>query len=147
MVSKYNIKPLSQFEVGYSVAFSKTIGESDVNLFAGITGDYNPVHIDEVYANNTRFGKRIAHGVLSLGLISTTLTQLGTGCIYLSQDIKFKGPVFIGDTITATSEIIEIDRERRTMKVKTTCTNQDEVVVLSGVAVIYSLPELDPENK
>ena len=147
MLERYNIKPFSTFEVGQKVSFTKTMGESDVYLFAGITGDYNPIHVDDSYAKNTRFKQRIAHGVITLGLVSTTLTQLGTGCIYLSQELKFKKPVYIGDTITATAEIIEIDKERRTIKVSTTCTNQNEEVVLTGVAVIYSLPELDPEGK
>lgn len=145
MGHKQTVKPLSAFEVGQKATFTKTITDADVNMFAGITADYNPVHIDENYAACTRFKKRIAHGVLTLGFVSTTLTLLGTGCIYLNQEVKFKRPVFIGDTITAVAEIVEIDNERRTFKVHTYCQNDKEEIVLDGYAVIMSLPELDTE--
>jgi len=126
------------FQVGDTASFSKTITESDVSSYAGITGDFNPVHIDEEYAKKSFFKDRIVHGMLSAGLISAVLgTKLpGPGAIYLSQDLKFRKPVKINDTITAKVEITERKPERKILKLKTTCSNQKDDQVLTGNAEI-----------
>jgi len=120
--------------------FEKTISEADVYLYAGISGDTNPAHLSETFAERTQFKTRIAHGMLSAGLISAVLgTRLpGPGTIYLGQDLSFKAPVKIGDTIRADVEVIETKPGKRVVKLQTTCTNQDGVVVLDGVATVLS---------
>ena len=124
--------------VGDTVTFSKTVSESDVYLYAGITGDHNPAHINESYARGTSFKTRIAHGMLSAGMISTVLGNLlpGPGTIYIRQDLKFQAPVRIGDTITARAEIIEIIAAKNRVRFKTDCINQDGTVVIDGEAVV-----------
>ncbi|MBT8355002.1 MAG: MaoC family dehydratase [Desulfofustis sp.] len=131
-------KTIDELKVGDQASFSKTISESDVYLYAGITGDFNPAHIDEVYAQTTAFKTRIAHGMLTAGLISTLLgTQLpGPGSIYMSQSLKFLAPVTIGETITATVEVIDIITEKKRVLLKTTCTNQEGTIVVDGEALI-----------
>ena len=131
-------KTIDELSVGQTASFTKTVSESDVYLFAGITGDFNPAHVNEAYAKNTAFKTRIAHGMLSAGLISNVLgNQLpGPGTIYMQQQLNFRAPVAIGDTITATVEVIEILREKKRVRLKTVCTNQDSVVVLDGEALI-----------
>ncbi len=131
-------KTIDELKVGDQASFSKTISETDVYLYAGITGDFNPAHVDEVYAQTTAFKTRIAHGMLTAGLISNLLgTQLpGPGSIYMSQSLKFLAPVTIGDTITATVEIIEILTEKKRVVLKTTCVNQEGTIVVDGEALI-----------
>lgn len=132
-----------KYKVGDKADFSKTISESDIYLFAGVSGDYNPAHVNEVYAKETSFHTRIAHGMLSAGFISAVLgTKLpGPGTIYLEQSLVFKKPVFIGDTVTAEVEIIEIIKEK-ICKLQTNCKNQKNEVVLVGVATVML-----PQNK
>lgn len=127
--------------VGQKDSFSKTISESDVYLFAGISGDFNSVHINECMAHNSKFGKRIVHGALLNSFISTVLgTKLpGEGTIYISQNSRFIKPVFIGDTITALVEIVQIDEGKAVLK--TQITNQDNVLVVDGTANVL-LPKL-----
>lgn len=131
-------KTLEELKVGDAAEFSKTISESDVYLFAGITGDLNPAHIDQVASEKTFFKGRIAHGMLSAGLISAVLgMQLpGPGTIYLSQQLRFKAPVKIGDTVTARVQVAEVIREKKQVRLATTCTNQDGKVVLEGEALV-----------
>jgi 3-hydroxybutyryl-CoA dehydratase len=126
------------FVPGQSASFTKTISEADVVLFAGISGDFNPLHIDEEYARQSRFGRRIAHGLLSAGLISRVLgMQLpGPGAIYLKQDLKFLAPVFIGDTITATVEVLSYREDKYIVTLQTDCINQHGQKVLTGEAVL-----------
>lgn len=123
--------------VGKTAEFAKTITEGDVSLFAGITGDFNPIHIDAVAAAKTRFGGRIAHGMLSAGLISSAIANRlpGPGSIYLAQTLKFTLPVRIGDTVTATVTVTEILAKRR-VKLSTICTNQNGEKVLEGEATV-----------
>lgn len=125
------------FEVGQTGSFSKTITETDVVLFAGISGDLNPAHINEVEASKGMFKKRIAHGMLGASLISTVLGMYlpGPGTIYLGQNLKFLKPVAIGDTLTAMATIVEKD-EKGWLKLETTVTNQEGVVVISGHAKV-----------
>lgn len=126
------------FEIGERATFTKTISEADVATFAQVTGDFNPLHMDEDYARQTRFGRRIAHGVLTAGLISTVLgTRLpGPGAIYLEQTLRFLAPVYLGDTITAEVEVIAWRTDKRIITLQTTCRNQDGKDVLAGQAVL-----------
>ena len=125
-------------EPGQSAAFSKTVTEADVVLFAGVTGDMNPAHIDEIAARDSRFKGRVAHGMLSASLISTVLgTRLpGPGTIYVGQTLRFTAPVRIGDTVTARVTIRELDAERRRARLETVCTTQDGTVVVEGEAEV-----------
>jgi len=129
---------MNELNIGDTDYFEKTISESDVYLYAGITGDLNPAHINEREAQTTMFKGRIAHGMLTAGFISAVLgTRLpGPGTIYLGQELRFTAPVKFGDTIKAEVEVIEKNEEKNIMKLKTTCTNQDEVVVLKGTATV-----------
>ncbi|MFC1856830.1 MaoC family dehydratase [Thermodesulfobacteriota bacterium] len=131
-------KTIDEIKVGDTAQFSKTIAESDVYLFAGITGDFNPAHMDEEYAKNTFFKTRIAHGILTVGFISNILgTKLpGPGTIYISQEVKFLAPVRIGDTITAKAEVVEIIAEKNRLRLRTFCTNQEGTIVLDGEAAV-----------
>jgi 3-hydroxybutyryl-CoA dehydratase len=131
-------KTIHELAVGDSAQFSKTVTETDVYLFAGVTGDFNPAHIDEDYSRKTYFGTRIAHGLLSAGFISAVLgTRLpGPGTVYLRQELTFLGAVKIGDTITARVEITEIDAAKGRVKLLTTCDNQEGKRVLTGEAVV-----------
>ena len=126
----------SGYYVGQTASVTRTISESDVYLFAGVTGDLNPAHTNEEYAKTTHFKTRIAHGMLSDGLISAVLgMQLpGPGTIYTGQTLKFLAPVHIGDTITATAEIKSLDLERNRVVLTTTCTNQEGTMVITGEA-------------
>ncbi|SFR65605.1 3-hydroxybutyryl-CoA dehydratase [Marinobacter daqiaonensis] len=121
---------LEDLTVGMSASYAKTITEADVILFAGITGDDNPVHLNAEFAAETPFKERIVHGMFSAGLISTVLgTRLpGPGAIYVDQELRFKAPVLIGDTVTATATVEEIDERRRRVKLKTVCTVRGKVV-------------------
>ncbi len=131
-------RTINELNVGDAAEFSKTISESDVYLFAGVTGDLNPAHINEAYAQKTFFKTRIAHGMLSAGFISAVLgNQLpGPGSIYVRQELNFLAPMRIGDTITARVEVVEKNAEKNRVKLRTTCVNQDGVKVTEGEAVI-----------
>lgn len=126
------------FTVGQRAAFTKTISDADVAGFARITGDFNPLHVDAEYASRSRFGGRIAHGILTAGLISSVIGMHlpGPGGIYLSQTLTFLKPVRIGDTITATAEVLAYDATRRRLRLRTTCVNQGDETVLDGEAVV-----------
>jgi len=128
---------IDQLQPGMSACTSKTVTEADIILFAGISTDVNPAHLDEEYAKGTMFGGRIAHGMLSAGFISAVLgTKLpGPGAIYLAQTLKFKAPVKIGDTVVARCTIKELNAEKRKAKFDTICTVRGKVV-LEGEADI-----------
>ncbi|GMV08580.1 MAG: acyl dehydratase [Gemmatimonadota bacterium] len=130
--------PMATLQVGQTAEFSKTVTESDVILFAGITGDFNPAHVDEVRASASRFGGRIAHGMLSAGFISACIAMRlpGPGAIYLSQTLKFTRPVRIGDTVTARVEVLEWNEGKRRARLLTTCRNQRGEVVIEGEALV-----------
>jgi 3-hydroxybutyryl-CoA dehydratase len=125
-----------QVQVGERASLTKTVSEADIYMFAGITGDLNPLHVNEEYAKTTIFKGRVAHGILTAGLISAVLgTKLpGPGAIYLSQTLRFTAPVRIGDTITASAEVIEKIEEKSRIRLRTICTNQDGKVVVEGEA-------------
>ena len=131
-------KTIDELNVGDTAKFSKTISDSDVYLFAGVTGDFNPAHVDEEYAKNTYFKTRIAHGMLTASFISTVIGTMlpGPGTIYMQQAVKFLAPVHIGDTITASAEISEIDMDKKKVRLKTICTNQEGTTVVDGEALV-----------
>jgi 3-hydroxybutyryl-CoA dehydratase len=114
------------------------ISDDMIRLFADLTGDTNPVHLDDAYAAGTRFGRRIAHGMIAAGLISATLADdlPGPGTIYLSQSLQFKAPVYPGDTITTTVEVKSVRPDKPIVVLTTSCRNQSDVVVLEGEAVV-----------
>ncbi|GAB4366608.1 MAG: MaoC family dehydratase [Deltaproteobacteria bacterium] len=125
------------YEVGQSAEMRKVFTEEDVFLFAGITGDRNPIHISKEFAAKTRFRERIAHGLLTAGLLSAVIGMKlpGPGCLYVSQTLSFLAPVRIGDEVTARVEIVEVISEKR-LRLKTQCFNQHGELVLHGEAVI-----------
>ncbi|MEK7280813.1 MAG: MaoC family dehydratase [Chloroflexota bacterium] len=131
-------KTIHEIKVGDTAEFTKTITEADVVLFAGITGDFNPAHVNQVWAEGTRFKERIAHGMLSGGMLSAVLGMHlpGPGTIYLSQELRFLAPVHIGDTITARVEVQELFQENNRVRLHTTCQNQDGTVVVDGTAIV-----------
>jgi 3-hydroxybutyryl-CoA dehydratase len=130
-------KKFEDIQIGEKVSFGKTITEADVFAFAGITADFNPIHVNVEFAKKSFFGKRVAHGMLTAGLINQTLTNLGgLGTIHLTQTVKFMAPVFIGDTVTVASEVVSKDSGKNRMTVKSTVTNQEGKTVLEGEALI-----------
>lgn len=136
-------KSIGELRAGDSEEFSKTVTEADVVLLAGLTGDFNPAHMDEIWASKTRFGGRIVHGIFSAGLISAAIgTKLpGPGTIYLSQDLRFLAPVRIGDTLTAKVEVVEILERRNRLRLNTQVRNQEGTLVVDGTAwVMPPLP-------
>jgi 3-hydroxybutyryl-CoA dehydratase len=131
-------KSVHELKAGNSAQISNTITETVIHDFAKATGDFNPIHLDQTYAEKTQFKGRIAHGALSIGYISSVLANLlpGPGSIYLSQEIKFLAPVRIGDVIAARVEVVELIPEKNRVKFKTTCVNQNGEVVVDGTAWI-----------
>lgn len=126
----------AELVVGQIAEMSRTITDADIIAFAALTGDVNPMHLDEAYAVQTRFAGRIAHGMLSAGLISAVLGNRlpGPGAIYLSQSLRFTAPVRPGDRITARVEVVELIPEKRRIRCRTTCTNQQGDTVIDGDA-------------
>jgi 3-hydroxybutyryl-CoA dehydratase len=131
-------KTIGELKVGDSAEFAKTVSESDIYLYAGITGDFNPAHVNQAYAEKTFFKTRIAHGMLTAGFVSAILANKlpGPGTIYLRQELNFLAPVRIGDTITARAEVIEIMTEKNRVRLRTTCVNQNGDQILDGEALI-----------
>jgi len=127
-----------KLNVGDTAEISKTITESDIEAFAEVTGDRNPVHLDEEFAKTTRFGRRIAHGMLTASLISSVLAnQLpGEGSVYLGQTLQFVAPVFPGDEITARVTVTEVRENRPIVKLETVCVNQRGETVIRGEATV-----------
>lgn len=129
---------ISEIQVGMSASYSQTITDADVKAFAGVSGDRNPAHLDDEYAQESRFKKRIAHGLLSASFFSAIFgTQLpGRGCVYASQNLNFKRPVYIGDTVVAVVTVQAVDVERRRVTFDTKCVVSGKVVI-SGTAEIF----------
>lgn len=127
-----------KFKIGDTAEISKTITERDVQSFADVTGDHNPVHVDEEFARATRFGRRIAHGMLSASLISSALAnQLpGEGTIYLSQSLQFLAPVYLDDTVTARVTVTKIREDKPIVTLETVCVNQRDELIIKGEAVV-----------
>jgi len=131
--------------IGTKATLSRTITEDDILLFALVSGDHNPIHLDAEYAEKTLFGKRIAHGFLIGSLISAVLgnEMPGPGSIYLGQTLKFLAPIHIGDTVTVTVKVVAIREDKRIVTLHTECTNQHGTLVLSGEATVKYAKELD----
>ncbi|WP_455373107.1 MaoC family dehydratase [Limibacillus halophilus] len=122
---------IEELEAGMTAVYAKTVTEADIALFAGVSGDTNPVHLNADFAAGTMFKERIAHGMLSASFISTVFgTRLpGPGCIYLSQTLNFKAPVMIGDTVVARVTLREVNKEKKRILVDTVCSVGDKVVL------------------
>lgn len=131
-------KSYEELEIGEEASFSKTIGECDIHQFAGITGDFNPVHLNEEYARKTRFERRVAHGMLSMSLAGAVLGMMlpGVGTVLVELSTQFKRPVFIGDTITATARLAEKLEEKKRVRVQVEWYNQREEQVMEGSFVV-----------
>ncbi len=126
--------------VGMSASRTHRVTSEDIELFARVSGDTNPVHLDADYAATTQFGKRIAHGMFSVSIISAILGNdlPGHGTIYLGQDVKFKAPVYLDDEVTVTVECVKYREDKRIATFKTTATNQDGKLLLEGEAVVIA---------
>jgi 3-hydroxybutyryl-CoA dehydratase len=131
-------KTIHDLAVGDTAAFTKTLTQHDVSTFAGLTGDFNPIHVDAIHAEGSRFGRPLVHGALLCGLVSSVLgMQLpGPGALYASQSLRFLKPVFMGDTITAEVEVAERIVDRNRVRFATRCTNQDGDVVAEGESLL-----------
>ena len=132
------LRTIDTIHIGDSASVSKTVTETDVYLFAGITGDLNPAHVNDEVSSKTMFKGRIAHGMLSAGFISAVLGMYlpGPGTIYLGQELKFTKPVKFGDTVTATATVVEKMDDKNIVKLETICTNQNGDVVIKGMATV-----------
>ena len=135
MKESYSIE---EIVIGMSESYSQTITDYDVKAFAGLSGDHNPVHVDEIYAENSRYKKRIAHGLISASFFSALFgTKLpGKGCVYVGQNLNFKRPVYLGDTVTATVTVTNIDVLKSRVFFDTKCTVKNKVVI-DGTAELY----------
>lgn len=123
-------------DIGYKTTNIKTVTEADIVMFAGVTGDFNPVHLCEEYAKKTFFGGRVAHGVIAIGLLSAAMAKLPGLVILLSHTSRFLKPVKIGDSITAVAEVSAVRKDKGIVTLKNTCTNQRGEVVLEGETVV-----------
>ncbi|MEL6722058.1 MAG: MaoC family dehydratase [Pseudomonadota bacterium] len=134
----FNSIPIEELALGMSASYTQTITDSDIKSFAGISGDHNPIHVDENYIEKSRFKKRVVHGLMPTSFFSGIFgTKLpGPGCLYVSQSIQFKKPIYINDTVTATVEIISIDTLSRHIKFKTTCIVRNKTAI-DGIADIF----------
>ena len=130
-------KRFEDIQVGDKATFSKTMTESDIFAFSAITGDFNPIHVNVEFAKESIFKQRVVHGMLTAGLVNQTLTHIGgAGNIHLSQFVKFRAPVYIGDTVTVISEVVSKDAAKNRVTVKSAVTNQAGKTVLEGEALI-----------
>ncbi len=142
LMSEIEAANFEDFEVGDSASITKTATQADVTLFAGITGDFNPLHVNKEFAKKSMFKKRLVHGAFSSGLISAVLGMKlpGPGALYLDQYSKFVKPVFIDDTLTATAtvtdKVVKKDGKMKLLIIETIVTNQDGVNVTEGEATI-----------
>ncbi|MFQ5979348.1 MAG: MaoC family dehydratase [Candidatus Heimdallarchaeota archaeon] len=136
-------KTFSEIRVGESAELKRTINEADIEKFAELSGDYNPIHMNEEFARTTIFKSRIAHGILTAAFISAVLARdlPGPGSILLSQKLIFKKPVRIGDTITARVEVSNKDKEKERISLRTTCTNQNNELVVDGEALTMPMKD------
>jgi len=134
--------PIETIQAGMTVSYSQTITDADIKAYAGLSGDHNPVHVSDDYAKSSRFGKRIAHGLMSAGFFSALFgTRLpGPGCVYVSQSLQFKRPVYMGDTVIATVKVLSKDMDKNRVFFETICTVASKVVI-KGHAEIYIPPK------
>lgn len=132
------MRRFAELAVGQTATVTRTVTETDVATYAGITGDMNPAHMDQAWAERSRFGARVAHGMLTAGFLSAVMGMHlpGPGTIYLQQTLRFLRPVKIGDTVTARAEVVELLPEKRRARMKTTAENQQGEMVLDGEALV-----------
>jgi len=125
-------------EIGMEVSYSQTVTDSDIKAFSGVSGDKNPVHMDELYAASSRYKKRIAHGLMSASYFSALFgTKLpGEGCVYVAQSLQFKRPVYLGDTVTATVIVSSFDTTKRRVFFRTLCKVKNKIVI-DGEAELF----------
>ncbi len=140
-MSTSNGLSLNEVTIGMTESYSQTITDADVKTFAGLSGDNNPVHMSEEFASNSKFGRRIAHGLISASFFSALFgTKLpGPGCVYVSQDLTFRKPVYLGDTVTAIIKVTSIDAVRNRLFFSTQCLVKGKIVI-SGTAEIFVPP-------
>lgn len=133
---------IMQMKIGDSFSKSRVVTDELVREFAEVSGDHNPIHLDDEFAKNTLFGRRIAHGMLSGAFISAVLGYelVELKVVYLSQTLTFTAPVFIDDTVTTTSTVTQIREEKNIVTLETVCRNQNEEIVVTGEAVLMVLP-------
>lgn len=136
-------KAYEAFAVGDSATFSKTITDADILLFTAVSGDTYGLHVDEEYAKTTRFGRRVAHGMLTASLLSTVNAMLlqRPGGVYVSQSVRFLRPVFIGDTVTARVEVVELLPAKRRLRCRATVVNQRGKTVIDGESIVQKDPQ------
>lgn len=129
-------------DIGYQTTHTKTITEADIKQFAEVSGDFNPIHLNEEYARKTFFGGKIAHGVLAISLISAAAAKLPGLVILLSHSSRFLKPVRIGDTVTAIAEVVNTRKEKGIVTLKTTCQNQKGEIIVEGETIVrlYEAP-------
>ena len=141
-INSQSLAPLPP--IGTEASLSRTITEDDIFLFALVSGDHNPLHLDATYAERSFFGKRIAHGFLIGSLISAVLGNdlPGPGSVYLGQTLRFLAPIHIGDTVTVTVKVVALREDKRIVTLHTQCTNQHGTLVLSGEATIKYVREV-----
>jgi 3-hydroxybutyryl-CoA dehydratase len=137
-VKEMKVTKYTDIKMGQSAEMIHTVTEEDIKTFGDLSGDYNPLHFNDEWAKTTMFRGRIAHGILTAAYVSAAIGMHlpGPGTIYMSQSMRFLGPVRIGDTITARVEVISLNDEKQRVTLKTTCTNQDGKVVLDGEALV-----------
>ena len=129
-------------QIGETFSIERTVTDELVRRFAELSGDYNPIHLDEEFAKNTRFGRRIAHGMLSGAFISAVLgfEFRERKIVYLSQTMKFRAPVFIGDTVTVKATVTKIREDKQIVTLETLCIDQDQEILVEGEAAVMILP-------
>lgn len=134
----FNQIPLEKIEIGMEVSYTQTITDGDVKAFSGISGDKNPVHMDDEYAKNSRYKKRIAHGMLSASFFSALFgTKIpGEGCVYVAQSLRFKRPVYLDDTVVASVTVTNVDLKKKRVFFQTVCKVNNKIVI-DGEAELY----------
>ncbi len=134
----FNQIPLEKIEIGMEVSYSQTITDADIKAFSGISGDKNPVHMDDEYAKNSRYKKRIAHGMLSASFFSALFgTKIpGEGCVYVAQSLRFKRPVYLDDTVVASVIVTSVDLVKKRVFFQTVCKVNNKIVI-DGEAELY----------
>lgn len=134
-------RAFTTFRIGETSEFTQEITEKSVRLFAEIIGDKNPIHLDEEYAEKSMFKSRIAHGILTAGIISSLLTAMcGDGTIYLSTSLRFTKPVYLPSTITAKGKVVDLREDKKFVKIETNCFDQENEMVIKGESLIM-VPE------
>ena len=134
----FNQIPLEEIEIGMEVSYTQTITDADIKAFSGISGDKNPVHMDDEYAKNSRYKKRIAHGMLSASFFSALFgTKIpGEGCVYVAQSLRFKRPVYLDDTVVASVTVTNVDLKKKRVFFQTVCKVNNKIVI-DGEAELY----------